>query len=250
MFAGRYLKWNAIAVACYLFFSFYLYYVSWLIVHVSGCATVLGGCRSVESGLNDVVRPYGLLAACVLVITSGVLRIHFLKLNPLWCLALLVWVGAASGFLFGLGPQWFAGAPFKIILADFPLDLLFLVVMIAFLCFPVEFYQSEMSGGQRLSAAIAGFSAAYAVIVSLLNSPLPIAMIRSMFRSETLAAQAVAMQTRLLNLLLPTGSGLVPLATTLALFALSLLAVLIARRAPPQRGAFTTLSHSSKTTGW
>ena len=84
MYAGRYLWWNAIASMAYVFFAIYFYYITWLAIRVSGCAAVVGNCGLLDTKLNGVLRPYGMLACGIIVLASGVMRIHFLKMSPLW----------------------------------------------------------------------------------------------------------------------------------------------------------------------
>jgi hypothetical protein len=73
MFAGRYLWWNMIATMAYVFFAIYFFYVSWLAIRVSGCASVAGHCGLLETQLNAVVRPYGMVACGIIVLAVGII---------------------------------------------------------------------------------------------------------------------------------------------------------------------------------
>src|SRR3989338_5339083 len=111
MFAGRYLWWNMIAAMGYVFFAIYFYYVSWLAIRLSGCAELVGSCGALETDLNAVIRPYGMVACGILVLATGIMRIRFLKMSPLWGLALFIWFCSSAEFFFGLGNLWFARMP-------------------------------------------------------------------------------------------------------------------------------------------
>ena len=171
MFAGRYLWWNMIASMAYVFFAIYFYYVSWLAIRVSGCAALAGSCGALETQLNAVVRPYGMVACGIIVLATGVMRIRFLRMSPLWGLALFVWFGASSEFFFNFGNLWFARVDMADILETMPMDTLFLAALVFFLCFPVELYKKSPAGGQKVMYLVAGFMAANYFTFTVANSP-------------------------------------------------------------------------------
>ena len=186
MFAGRYLWWNMIAAMAYVFFAVYFYYVSWLAIRVSGCAAVAGSCGALETQLNAVVRPYGLVACGVLVLATGIMRVRFLRMSPLWGLAFFVWFGSSADFFLNFGDLWFARTPMETILAGLPIETCFLAALVFFLCFPIELYKKSPEGGLRVMYFVAGFTASYSFSFTIANSPQVLSYVRLVTGSEDL----------------------------------------------------------------
>jgi hypothetical protein len=232
MFAGRYIWWNTIASMAYVFFAIYFYYVSWITIRLSGCAALAGSCGSIETRLNAVVRPYGLVACGIVVLVAGILRIHFLKMSPLWGLALFVWFGASADFFFNFGNLWFARVPVDEIFRGAPIEACFLAALVLFLCFPVELYKKSPEGGLRVMSFIAGFTASYSFSFTIANSPQLLAYIRIITRSDQAVAMAAQVQEQMRNLLSLGQPGVVPMVVVLALFVGSLSYLLWVRKQP------------------
>jgi len=232
MYAGRYLWWNAIASMAYVFFAIYFYYITWLAIRVSGCAAVVGNCGLLDTKLNGVLRPYGMLACGIIVLASGVMRIHFLKMSPLWGLALFIWFGASSDFFFNFGDLWFAKVGVETILAGMPIETLFLAALVAFMCFPVELYKKSPSGALRVIYYVAGFTASYSFSLTIANSPTSVAYARLITGSDAMVAQFEAFQQRLRALLSLGHDGGLPVVIVFAIFFASLSYLVVMRKAP------------------
>ena len=232
MYAGRYLWWNAIAAMGFLFFSIYFYYVSWLAIRVSGCSAVIGQCGSLETQLNGVVRPYGLLACGIIVLATGVLRVHFLKMSPLWGLALFIWFGASAEYLFNFGAMWFAHASPEEVFASLPIETMFLVVLVAFLSCPVELYARSPQGALRVIYYVASFTASYSFCFTIAKSPQLPSYVSLLTGSDGLANACIEAQTRLRYFLSLGQDGMLPMVVVLALFIAALSYLVVMRKAP------------------
>jgi hypothetical protein len=232
MYAGRYLWWNTIATMAYIFFAIYFYYMTWLAIRVSGCATVVGNCGLLDTKLNGVIRPYGMLACGIIVLASGVLRIHFLKMNLLWVLALFTWFGASSDFFFNFGDLWFAKVDLQTILAGMPIETLFLAALVAFLCFPVELYKKSPSGVLRVIYYVAGFTASYSFSFTIANSPKSVAYVRLITGSDAMVAEFEAFQHRLRAILSLGQDSWLPIVMAFSIFLASLSYLVVMRKAP------------------
>lgn len=232
MYAGRYLWWNAVASMAYIFFAIYFYYLTWLAVRLSGCAAVVGSCGELDTWLNGLVRPYGMLACGVVVLVSGVLRIHFLKMSSLWGLALFIWFGASSDFFFNFGDLWFAKIDMKVILSGMPIETLFLGALVAFLCFPVELYKKSPSGALKLVYYVAGFTASYSFSFTVANSPMSVAYVKLITGSDEVAAQFLGFQHRMREIVSLGHDGWLPIVVAFAVFLSSLSYLVVMRKAP------------------
>lgn len=232
MYAGRYLWWNTVATMAYVFFSIYFYYLSWLAIRVSGCASVVGSCGALDTQMNAVLRPYGMIACGVIVLASGVMRIHFLKMSPLWGLALFIWFSASSDFFFNFGDLWFARIDMKTIVAGMPIETLFLAVLVMFLCFPVELYKKSPAGALRVIYYVAGFTASYSFSFTVANSPKSVQFVRLLTGSEGMVAEFEAFQQRLRVILAMGNDGGLAIVVALAVFLASLSYLVYMRKAP------------------
>lgn len=232
MYAGRYLWWNTIAAMAFMFFSIYFVYLSWLAIRVSGCSSVVGSCGELDTNLNAIIRPYGMLACGIVVVTSGVLRIHFLKMSPLWGLALFIWFGASADFFFTFGDLWFANVGIDKIVEGIPMETLFLGVLVAFLCFPVELFKKSPEGGLKVVYFVAGFTASYSFSFTVANAPVSVAYVRLLTRSEEAVIAFEAFQQNLRVLLSLGQPGLVPIVVAFAIFLASLSYLVATRKAP------------------
>lgn len=232
MFAGRYLWWNVIATMAYVFFAIYFYYVSWLAIRVSGCAAVAGSCGALETQLNAVVRPYGMVACGVVVVATAVMRIRFLRMSPLWGLALFVWFGASSDFFFNFGNLWFARVPMAQILQGMPLETCFLAALVIFLCFPVELYRKSPEGGLRVMYFVAGFTASYSFSFTIANSPQLLSYVGLVTGSDWLVAEVAGIQAQMRHLLALGQPGALPMIVVLSIFIASLAYLLWVRKQP------------------
>lgn len=232
MFAGRYLWWNVIATMAYVFFAIYFYYVSWLAIRVSGCAAVAGSCGMLETQLNAVVRPYGMIACGIVVLAAGIMRIRFLRMSPLWGLALFVWFGASADFFFNFGNLWFARVPVADILRGLPIETSFLAALVIFLCFPVELYKKSPEGGLRVMYFVAGFTASYSFTFTVANSPQVLSYVRLITGSEDIVLRVAQIQEQTRNFLSLGQPGLLPIGVVLAIFIASLSYLLWVRKQP------------------
>jgi len=232
MFAGRYLWWNMIAAMAYVFFAIYFFYVSWLAIRVSGCAAVAGSCGLLETQLNAVIRPYGMIACGITVLAVGVMRIRFLQMSLLWVLALFVWFGASSEFFFSFSNLWFARTPMAEILAGMPIETWFLAALVVFLCFPVELYQKSPEGGLRVMYFVAGFTASYSFSFTIATSPQVLAYVRLATGSDALVLEVGQAQAKLQYVLGLGHAGTLPVVMALALFIASLSYLLWVRKQP------------------
>ncbi|MCB1447976.1 MAG: hypothetical protein KDJ87_19900 [Rhizobiaceae bacterium] len=232
MFAGRYLWWNMIAAMAYVFFAVYFYYVSWLAIRVSGCAAVAGSCGALETQLNAVVRPYGLVACGVLVLATGIMRVRFLRMSPLWGLAFFVWFGSSADFFLNFGDLWFARTPMETILAGLPIETCFLAALVFFLCFPIELYKKSPEGGLRVMYFVAGFTASYSFSFTIANSPQVLSYVRLVTGSEDLVIQVARLQDDMRRLLGLGQPGPLPVVVALAVFIAALSYLLWIRKQP------------------
>jgi hypothetical protein len=232
MYAGRYLWWNMIAAMAYLFFSIYFYYLSWLAIRVSGCASVVGACGDLDTQMNAVIRPYGMLSCGIIVLATAVMRIHFLKMSPLWGLALFIWFGVSADFFFTFGDLWFAKINLDVILAGMPMETLFLGVLVAFLCFPVELYKKSPEGGLRVIYYVAGFTASYSFSFTVANSPLAVSWLKLIFPSDHVVTTFIGFQQQLRSILSLGQEGMLPLTVAFAIFLASLSYLVMMRKTP------------------
>ena len=232
MYAGRYLWWNMVASMAYIFFSIYFYYVSWVAIRVSGCSAVVGSCGDLDTRLNAIIRPHGMLACGIIVLASGVMRIHFLKMSPLWGLALFIWFGASSEFFFNFGDLWFANVEMETIVSGMPIETLFLCVLVVFLCFPVELYKKSPEGALRVVYYVAGFTASYSFSFTVANSPISVAYVSVITGSDDSVAAFQAFQLRLRAVLSMGQEGWLPIVVAFAVFFASLSYLVVMRKAP------------------
>lgn len=232
MFAGRYLWWNMVASMAYVFFAIYFYYVSWLVIRVSGCAAAAGSCGIIETQLNAVVRPYGMIACGIIVVATGIMRIRYLQMSPIWGLALFVWFGASADFFFNFGNLWFAKVDMADILKTMPVDALFLAAFVFFLCFPVELYKKSPAGGLRVMYFLAGFMASYSFTFTIANSPKVLAYLKLLGGSDELIAGVATMQANMRHLLSLGQEGTLPVIVALGMFVASLAYLLWIRKQP------------------
>ncbi|CAN7455958.1 hypothetical protein [Rhizobium sp. LjRoot254] len=232
MFAGRYLWWNMFAAMAYVFFAIYFFYVSWLAIRVSGCASLAGSCGGLEAKLNAVVRPYGMVACGIIVLACGIMRIRFLKMSPLWGLAFFVWFGTSAEFFFTFGNLWFAHVDMGAILAGMPIETLFLAALVIFLCFPVELYRKSPEGGLRVMYFVAGFTASYSFSFTVANSPQVLNYVRLISGNDTLVASIAEIQARMRHFLSLGHEGLLPMVVVLAIFIGALSYLLWIRKQP------------------
>jgi hypothetical protein len=232
MFAGRYLWWNMFAAMAYVFFAIYFFYITWLAIRVSGCASLAGSCGGLEAKLNAVVRPYGIMACGIIVVACGIMRIRFLNMSPLWGLAFFVWFGASAEFFFNFGNLWFAHVDMSTILADMPIETLFLAALVFFLCFPVELYKKSPEGGLRVIHFVAGFTASYSFSFTIANSPQVLAYVRLVTGNDALVAGIARIQAQTRHLLSLGHEGLLPMVVVLAIFISALSYLLCIRKQP------------------
>ncbi len=232
MYAGRYLWWNMLAFGLFLFFSIYFFYMSWLLIRVSGCAQIIGGCGALESRLNGVVRPTGLLLAGILVLTSTVLRIHYLKISPLWGLALFVWFGAASDFFFVFGNLWMANVGIIDIVRMMPVEALFLVTLAGFLCFPLELYKKAPKGVVNMLSYVTGFTASFSFCFTIANSSRLVPFVQAITGSDNLGAAAGRFQQQMQGILAFGHQGVMPMLVVFAIFASALSYYVVTRKGP------------------
>lgn len=232
MFAGRYLWWNMTAAMAYVFFAIYFYYVSWLAIRISGCASVAGNCGALETQLNAVVRPYGMVACGIAVLAVGIMRIRFLRMSPLWGLALFVWFGASADFFFNLGNLWFAKVPLAEIVRGMPIETSFLLAIVAFLCFPVELYRKSPEGGLRVMYFVAGFTASYSFTFTIANSQQVLLYARLITGSDEIALRLAQVQEQTRHFLSLGQPGTLPMIVVLAVFIASLSYLLWVRKQP------------------
>lgn len=232
MFAGRYLWWNMVAAMAFVFFAIYFYYVSWLAIRVSGCASVAGNCGALETQLNAVVRPYGMMACGIVVLAVGIMRVRFLRMSPLWGLAFFVWFGASADFFFNFGNLWFAKMPVADIFAGMPIEASFLLALVVFLCFPVELYNKSPEGGLRVMYFVAGFTASYSFTFTIANSPQLLSYMRLITGSEDVVAQVARLQAQTRHLLSLGQPGTLPIIVALGVFIASLSYLLWVRKQP------------------
>lgn len=232
MYAGRYLWWNMMAAIGYLFFAIYFYYLEWVVMRLSNCASVAGSCGALDAKLNGLLRPYGLLAMGIVVLTAAVFRIWYLRISPIWGLALFIWFGASAEFFFNFGSLWFARIDMVTILSDMPVEVLFLAALIAFLSFPLELYPRTPEGGLRVIYYVAGFTASYSFTLSLANSAEALELVRRVTRSETIAASFEVFQQQTRFLLGMGAFGPMPLVVALGIFISALTYLLAMRRTP------------------
>jgi hypothetical protein len=232
MFAGRYLWWNMFAAMAYVFFAIYFFYVSWLAIRVSGCASLAGSCGGLEAKLNAVVRPYGMVACGIIVLACGIMRIRFLKMSPLWGLAFFVWIGTSAEFFFNFGNLWFAHVDMGTILAGMPIETLFLAALVIFLCFPVELYKTSPEGGLRVMYFVAGFTASYSFSFTIANSAHVLGYVRVITGNEAWVAAVAQVQAQTRYLLSLGHEGLLPMVVVLAIFIGALSYLLWIRKQP------------------
>ena len=232
MFAGRYLWWNMIAAMAYVFFAVYFYYVSWLAIRVSGCASVAGNCGLLETQLNAIVRPYGMVACGIVVLATGIMRIRFLNMSPLWGLAFFVWFGASADFFFNFGNLWFAKVPAADIFRGMSVETSFLTTLVVFLCFPVELYKKSPEGGLRVMYFVAGFTASYSFTFTVANSAQVLSYLRLFGASDEMLLRVAQIQTQMRHFLSLGQPGTLPIVIALAIFVASLGYLLWVRKQP------------------
>lgn len=178
MFAGRYLWWVLICVAGFLFFAVYFDYITWALVQLSGCARVAGTCGRIGTGMSGELKPLGFWVAGVVLFGCTLWRIHYLRLNLGWGLAVAVWFLVSAPFLTLFDHLWSGQLSLAIIIASVPIAFLYLAAFIAFLVLPLE----EETGAdardgdaaawlpQRLQM-VAALAALHAVLLSLALAP-------------------------------------------------------------------------------
>jgi hypothetical protein len=232
MYAGRYLWWNMIAAMTWLFFSIYFYYVTWLAIRLSGCAKVAGSCGDLDTKLNAVIRPWGLLTAGVLVLSLGVMRIRYLRMSPLWGLALFIWFGASADFFFNFGNLWFAKTDMGTILSGLPVEALFLGALIAFMCFPVELYKKSPEGALRVIYYVAGFTASYSFSLSIANSEQAANFVRMLSPSDAYVVAFEAFQAKMRLILMLGHDSMLPIIVVFSIFISALSYLIVMRKSP------------------
>lgn len=202
MFAGRYLWWNAVAAMAQVFCSFYFYYLSWIVLSLNGCAKSIGPCAPLANWMDDVVRPYGMAACAAIVVVTGVMRIFWLRMNPLWVMPFLVWFGATADYLRKIGDLWLVHhLGFTSIMSLMPLEALFFAGLVAYMCFPVENYCRSDAGGLKAIYYLVGLVVAYSVLVTVAHSTQAAELLRLVTGSTTLAGQFAALQPKVAALL-------------------------------------------------
>jgi hypothetical protein len=138
MFAGRYLWWGMVGIAGFLFFAVYFDYVSWAIVQGSGCEKSASSCGPLVTFLSDTLKPGGFWLAGGILFVCTIARVHYLKLNPLWDLAVAVWFLATGPFPMLFTNIWHSELQFQVIVDTLPVPTLFLAAFGAYLALPLE----------------------------------------------------------------------------------------------------------------
>lgn len=222
MFAGRYLWWLMIGVAGFWFATVYFDHVTSTAVSVSGCERAIGSCGELAARLSGTVKPFGLYAVAAIILVASLARIRYLRLNPFWAVAVVVWLMASTPFLM-LFKQLVAGNLNYYGLRNLmPVSLPFLIAFGLFLIFPVEDYDGKTSRPISKFQRAASFAALYSVVCALSVEPNLGAMIARLTGLELADTVISALQPPLAFVLRLGTEGFVLSALAFLLFALGL----------------------------
>lgn len=138
MFAGRYMWWLLTSAAIFLIILLGFDAVAWFIVSTSNCASREGSCYILSVWLLADIKPQLSIAAGAIVVAVVMIRVVYLRFNPLWALAFLIW---AVGMGLALGdyvPLWHGETVMADLLLAMPPYSWAALAFCLFLCFPME----------------------------------------------------------------------------------------------------------------
>ena len=230
MFAGRYLWWGMVGIAGFLFFAVYFDYVSWALIQSSGCEKSASSCGPLVTFLSDTAKPGGFWLAGGILFICTIARIHYLKLNPLWDLAVAVWFLATGPFPMLFTNIWHSELQFQAIVDALPVPMLFLAAFGAYLVLPLEDDDREPFGSWKPLRYLVALAAVHSVLLAMSdNSAFPMFLSTELGLTRT-AEMVAEVQPQATYLLQFGRADDTASYVALAVFILSMLASLVPRK--------------------
>lgn len=217
MFAGRYMWWLLTSAAIFLIILLGFDALAWFIVNTSNCASNEGSCYRLSTWLLAELKPQLSALAGLIVVVVVIIRILYLRFNPLWVLAFLIWCIGLGVALGDYVPLWHGETNISDMVMSLPLYSWATLAFCLFLCFPMEDEDMPDTG----NAAPLGWIPAIPGLVMTLQavagaSSLP-QFIMDQTRMEGAAKQLATLQYMLAGPLMMDGINmLVPLIVAVA----------------------------------
>lgn len=138
MFAGRYMWWLLTSAAIFLIILLGFDALAWFIVSTSNCASNEGSCYRLSTWLLADLKPRLSVAAGSILVVVVIIRVLYLRFNPLWAIAFLVWslgIGVAMG---DYVPLWHGETIIADLVLSLPAYSWATLAFCLFLSFPME----------------------------------------------------------------------------------------------------------------
>jgi hypothetical protein len=160
-------RWYALAWLCLLIGFIALFpFLLVAFVKMTNCKGIGGACGAVAVVFGVTVKPLGVLASGIFILTIAWRRLRRLEMSHLWAASVFLWFFASSMFLVGVGNFW--GANFTMGLPGArPVVFLFLLVFTLFLALASEREPTVPSETARIAWIVVTVSAIHSFLLSL-----------------------------------------------------------------------------------
>lgn len=138
MFAGRYMWWLLTSAAIFLTILLGFDAGAWFIVSTSNCASYEGSCYLLSVWLLSDIKPQLSAGAALIVVVVIMVRIVYLRFNPLWAVAFLLWTVGIGAALGDYVPLWHGDTVMADLVRALPPYTWAALAFCLFLCFPME----------------------------------------------------------------------------------------------------------------
>lgn len=222
MFAGRYLWWLITSTALLLLVLFGFDGVAYFTVGISDCVHNSGSCYILSTWLLSTLKPMLAFVVGMVMVICVLIRILYLRFNPLWVVPVAVWAMAVSNALGNYVPLWHGATDFVALSMALPPAFYAFSALTLFLVFPLEEEDVPVRGQAAPMGAVAGFAGFVCTMqVFATASSLPAFLARSLHMPAVADVVAQGQKVMSTFMLLNEGTSIPGLAMV-ALFALAL----------------------------
>lgn len=222
MFSGRYIWWLLTSTTLFLVVVAGFDFVAGIGVTISNCAMREGSCYSLYLWLMSSVKPIPVVLAAMPLVLVVLIRILYLRFQPLWVLAVLVWVAVTGGALAAYEPLWHEGANYSDLLQLLPPSTFAFIALALFLAFPLEDEDVPQAGGAAPIGLLAGFTAFMCMLHAFATSSNIALHIDQLFGTPSIAQQVENVRALLAVGLLVADGNPIPGYFMVIMFALAL----------------------------